>query len=329
MPRTPTPLPGPWPDSAPGSTARTAEAARAGITRNMLAHRRFESPHRGVHRLRSEQQEPRFSEQRVLDLARAYVPKLRRGEAFSHTTALLAFGAPIRSPEAVHLAAPLPLRAARGRTVVGHGVGSDFEVVRSPAGLPCVRPVAALAQSAALLPLRELVVAMDHLVLPRGPRHRAAPLVPLEALHAEVARASGRGVRKLRAALSLTRIGAESRMETEVRLELVALGLDDLDLQVELRRADGTFIGRFDLVDRARRRIIEYDGEQHRTDRAQYLKDLARVEAAREEGYRLLRLHREDLLRSRITETRARLRRFLDREPRPIMAELARLLAER
>ena len=295
----------------------------------MLAHRRFESPHRGVHRLRSEQQEPRFPEQRVLDLARAYVPKLRRGEAFSHTTALLAFGAPIRSPEVVHLAAPLPLRAARGRTVVGHGVGSDFEVVRSPAGLPCVRPVAALAQSAALLPLRELVVAMDHLVLPRGPRHRVTPLVPLEALHAEVARTSGRGVRKLRAALSLTRIGAESRMETEVRLELVALGLDDLDLQVELRRADGTFIGRFDLVDRARRRIIEYDGEQHRTDRAQYLKDLARIEAAREEGYRLLRLHREDLLRSRITETRARLCRFLDREPRPIMAELARLLAER
>ncbi|WP_052961266.1 MULTISPECIES: hypothetical protein [unclassified Leucobacter] len=295
----------------------------------MLAHRRFESPHRGVHRLWSEQQEPRFPEQRVLDLARAYVPKLRRGEAFSHTTALLAFGAPIRSPEVVHLAAPLPLRAARGRTVVGHGVGSDFEVVLSPAGLPCVRPVAALAQSAALLPLRELVVAMDHLVLPRGPRHRVTPLVPLEALHAEVARASGRGVRKLRAALSLTRIGAESRMETEVRLELVALGLDDLDLQVELRRADGTFIGRFDLVDRARRRIIEYDGEQHRTDRAQYLKDLARIEAAREEGYRLLRLHREDLLRSRITETRARLCRFLDREPRPIMAELARLLAER
>ncbi|GAA1787901.1 hypothetical protein [Leucobacter iarius] len=295
----------------------------------MLVHRRFESPHRGVHRLRSEQQEPRFSEQRVLDLARAYVPKLRRGEAFSHTTALLAFGAPIRSPEVVHLAVPLPLRAARGRTVVGHGAGSDFEVVRSPAGLPCVRPVAALAQSAALLPLRELVVAMDHLVLPRGPRHRVTPLVPLEALHAEVARASGRGVRKLRAALSLTRIGAESRMETEVRLELVALGIDDLDLQVELRRADGTFIGRFDLVDRTRRRIIEYDGEQHRTDRAQYLKDLARIEAAREEGYRLLRLHREDLLRSRIAETRARLCRFLGREPRPITAELTRLLAER
>lgn len=295
----------------------------------MLAHPRFESPHRGVHRLRSAQREPRFSEQRVLDLAHAYVPRLRRGEAFSHTTALLAFGVPVRSPEAVHLAAPLPLRAARGRTVVGHGVGSEFEIVRSPAGLPCVRPVAALAQSAALLPVRELVVAMDHLVLPRGHMHRTSPIVSLEALHAEVARMSGRGIRKLRVALSLTRIGAESRMETEVRLELAALGFDDLDLQVELRRADGTFIGRFDLVDRARRCIIEYDGEQHRTDRAQYLRDLARVEAAREEGYRLLRVHHEDLHWSRIAETRARLCRFLGREPRPVAAGLARLLAER
>ncbi|WP_416445794.1 DUF559 domain-containing protein [Leucobacter sp. HNU] len=113
-----------------------------------------------------------------------------------------------------------------------------------------------------------------------------------------------------------------------MRFELARMGLDDLDLQVDVCDDEGYWIGRFDLVDRARKLIIEYDGEQHRTDRAQYLKDLRRLERAREAGYRILRLHKEDFRPERLVATRRRLCEFLGRAPVPIAPHLARFFVE-
>ena len=117
-------------------------------------------------------------------------------------------------------------------------------------------------------------------------------------------------------------------MESQMHFELARLGIDDLELQAELYDRQGAWIGRFDGVDRRKRRIMEFDGEQHRLDRAQYLKDERRLERARAEGYEVLRLHREDFHPARIAGTRAEMCEFLQAAPRPVPAHLRRYFAE-
>lgn len=183
--------------------------------------------------------------------------------------------------------------------------------------LPIIAPALALMQAAMTLPLRELVVAADHLVLPRT----GTSLIALDELRAAALASGRRGIRRLRAALSLARVGAESRMETLLRLVMAAHGLDVLELQVDLHDGDGRWIGRFDMVDRENKLIIEYDGEQHRTDRAQYLKDQHRLDRARATGYRVLRLHAEDVLRNP-RQTARRIAEFLGLPMRPVAPAL-------
>src|SRR5699024_11135479 len=112
----------------------------------------------------------------------------------------------------------------------------------------------ALAQCARTLPLRELVVAMDHLLCPRG--WSRTPLTKPEELLAQLQRLHVPGAHRARAAFKHSRPGAESRMETLLRLRLIEHGFTRLELQVELRDGEG-FVGRFDLVDRERGIIFE------------------------------------------------------------------------
>lgn len=83
-------------------------------------------------------------------------------------------------------------------------------------------------------------------------------------------------------------------MESHLHDVLASMGLDDLELQADLYDRAGSWIGRFDQVDRTRRRILEYDGKQHRTDRQQYLRDLTRLDRARDAGCKIFRAHAED-----------------------------------
>ena len=117
-------------------------------------------------------------------------------------------------------------------------------------------------------------------------------------------------------------------MESHLHYVLASMGLDDLELQADLHDRSGAWIGRFDQVDRARLRILEYDGEQHRTDRQQYLHDQTRLDWARDLNYRVLRVHAEDFRPSRLHETKRRLCTFLGRAPRPLRAGLARRFTE-
>lgn len=222
-----------------------------------------------------------------------FVPRLRPGECFSHTSALELLGCPIRSDGLLHVSAPASRGRNRTRGVVGHRHAAQIRPIQIGRGLRVAPPVLALMQSSPLLELRELVVAIDALILqPRVP----CSIVSLEEVCGAAAESSARGVRKLRRAAALARHGAESRMETLTRLLLAAFGLEHhFVLQREIRDGNG-LIGRFDFVCEAARLIIEYDGEQHRLNRVQYLKDEVRLERVRTAGYRVLRLHWEDIL---------------------------------
>jgi very-short-patch-repair endonuclease len=167
---------------------------------------------------------------------------------------------------------------------------------QSAEGMPIVPPSRALGQAASILSFRELVVAFDHLLNESRSTHRTGGLPPVDP-EAVLREHAGHVSKRLRAACQFARFGSESRMETLTRLELARVGLaSSFESQVDVFDDAGDWIGRFDLVDRQRKLIIEYDGEQHRIDRKQYLKDLRRLERARAAGYRVIRLHREDLL---------------------------------
>lgn len=167
--------------------------------------------------------------------------------------------------------------------------------------------------------------------LPRlreGERFSHATALALQDLHALLEASSGRrGVTRFRSALDLARVGAESRMETLTRLAGARVGVTGLKLQLVVVDRDGRGIGRFDLAEELSRVLFEYDGEQHRTSHMQYLRDLDRLERARDAGWRVLLFHAEEVL-ARPDHAGRRMLLATGRPPRPVPVRIRRLLEE-
>ena len=182
--------------------------------------------------------------------------------------------------------------------MVGHE-----ESVRQPAwfreGLPVSPPALAFLEAAAELTLDDLVAAGDFLVLdPRvlDPRD-IRPHIALDELRHELAQAHAPHVRLARKAAALVRQGAESRPESLLRLLLVHAGIEEPECGVAVSDATGAHIGYFDLVWPARKVVVEYDGDQHRTSTYQYERDIMRVDRATASGFRVVRVRAHGLFR--------------------------------
>jgi hypothetical protein len=114
--------------------------------------------------------------------------------------------------------------------------------------------------------------------------------------YANDGRTSWHGISRLWKALSLAAHGAESPMETRLRLLLIRAGLPVPVLQHPVRDDTGAFIARLDLAYVHARLGIEYDGESHWDPRA-VRKDLRRQNALRAWHWSLLRFTSDDVLR--------------------------------
>lgn len=101
-----------------------------------------------------------------------------------------------------------------------------------------------------------------------------------------------RNVRQCRAALTLMDGGAQSPKETWLRLVLIDAGLPRPTTQI--RVTDGRLVAYLDMGWEEAMVAMEYDGEQHRTDRSQYVKDIRRAEAVSRLGWTLIRVINED-----------------------------------
>ncbi|MEJ6489222.1 hypothetical protein PQI23_05760 [Leucobacter sp. USCH14] len=117
-------------------------------------------------------------------------------------------------------------------------------------------------------------------------------------------------------------------METLTRLAGERVGVSDLTLQHSIYGESGALIGRFDLADVQGKRLIEYDGDHHWRERRQYLRDLERLDAARNAGWEVLVVLREHHW-GRERQLSERILTFLGRERCELPAEDARLLDER
>jgi len=101
-----------------------------------------------------------------------------------------------------------------------------------------------------------------------------------------------KGVKALRRVIELMDEGAESPMESRLRLLLVLAGLERPLVQAALDDEGGNFVGRADLYYPVQRLAIEYDGQVHRES---LVEDSRRQNRLLNAGYRLLRFTAADV----------------------------------
>ncbi|GBG40461.1 endonuclease domain-containing protein [Mycobacterium montefiorense] len=102
------------------------------------------------------------------------------------------------------------------------------------------------------------------------------------------------GIRRLEAALELMDGGAQSPRESYLRLLLIDAGLPRPQTQLPVLGLDGMPVAYLDLGWEDRLVAVEYDGDQHRTDRRQYVRDIRRLEMLDQMGWIVVRVVAED-----------------------------------
>ncbi|OBI18837.1 DUF559 domain-containing protein [Mycobacterium sp. E2497] len=152
-------------------------------------------------------------------------------------------------------------------------------------GLPITSPTRTAFDLGRHLPRGLAVAHLDALSAATG--LAPADVAPLFARNKGV-----RGVRRCRAALSLMDGGAQSPKESWLRLVLIDAGLPRPTTQI--RVTDGRLVAYLDMGWEEPMVALEYDGEQHRTDRGQYVKDIRRAEMVASLGWTVIRVINED-----------------------------------
>ncbi|EFG76615.1 hypothetical protein HMPREF0591_3491 [Mycobacterium parascrofulaceum ATCC BAA-614] len=102
------------------------------------------------------------------------------------------------------------------------------------------------------------------------------------------------GLRRLETALELVDPGAQSPRESYLRLLLIDAGLPRPQTQIPVLGVDGIPVAFLDLGWAEDMVAVEYDGDQHRTERRQYVKDIRRIEMLEQMGWIVVRVVAED-----------------------------------
>ncbi|MFD5215412.1 endonuclease domain-containing protein [Microbacterium sp. NPDC058345] len=159
-------------------------------------------------------------------------------------------------------------------------------------------PVAALFTSALDVTIEEAVVMIDALLTSADDYPGLIPGRPvytIEDIEAKLGHwRTFPGHRTIRAALPLAREGVESPKETETRRLIVRAGLPEPVVQHEV--CDGArLVARADLAYPELKIAIEYEGDGHRTDKAQWRRDIRRQRDLEDRGWIVIRLTQHDL----------------------------------
>ncbi|MCE1177921.1 MAG: hypothetical protein LWW86_02650 [Micrococcales bacterium] len=193
-------------------------------------------------------------ESELLLRARAAMAVSPAGSAVSHHTAATLFGAVVPHCANIHISSATQWRS-RHDGICGHRYRTALDVVPFK-GITFTSPGQTIVHLAAELELVDLIVAAESLV--NAGRIDAASLV------AYIAAYSGRGKAMALRAARMVRPGAESAMETRLRLLLEFAGYPPLKIQHRLT-ANGRR-RRIDLAWAEYRVGVEYDGRQHEED---------------------------------------------------------------
>jgi hypothetical protein len=182
----------------------------------------------------------------------------------------------------------------------GIGLHATGVTTRVRHGVPLSSAASTWAQLAASLSLRDLVAAGDALItIPRDRSGRKRPAGAALARKSELAAAAAAvrrpGASQLRDALELVRVGSSSRPETHLRLDLADAGLPEPTLDHDVFDGSGRKLGHSELAYPEHRTAIEYEGDNHRTSRQQWNRDIVKYESYAAAGWRVVRITSDHL----------------------------------
>jgi len=123
---------------------------------------------------------------------------------------------------------------------------------------------------------------------------RARPFSTEEVLLLAKRYRGARGVRLLKDILPLVDGGAASPRETALRLLFIDAGLPRPTTQIPIYDHDGSYLRAVDMGWEDFMVAAEYDGDQHRTDRPQYVKDMRVLPKLERLGWIIVRVIKED-----------------------------------
>lgn len=257
----------------------TAQAARLGVSADVLAGRRFRRVYRSVY-VRADLPD---TVQLRLDAVRLLVPSA----VASHHTAASLRALPVPPDVQVHITVPDPATYPRITGIRSH-VAPLLDAVQLVAGRPVLSVPRTLTDLAAVgVGLVDLVAFGDAAVR-RG-------WTTTEHLLVETERSAGRGCRVARRAAALVRPRVDSPMETRLRLLLVLAGLPEPDTGQNVYDETG-WVATTDLQYPNYRIAIEYDGDHHRIERRRWRHDKVRCRRLRDLGWELLECTADDVL---------------------------------
>ena len=282
-----------------GRVIATADALSHGVTRGQLRQPGVRHPFHGVNLIAAEAAPERAFMSETRRACIDYAARMLPGQFFAGPTAALLRRAPLPPDYDVStliVGVFSPRTPPRGRGVRGIRVEQGRVRLKTAFGLVMVSSADAWCQLAAELPREELVVVGDYLVSGNvdDGRYRK-PFATLADLAEAVARHRGcRGATKLRWALERVREGVDSRPESLLRLLLVAAGLPEPLVNDPTPVAGGVVL-RPDLKLKEWRVAFEYEGDDHRTNRRQWVRDQQRRELLEEAGWKVIRVFSLDV----------------------------------
>ena len=276
------------PDALRTGPFRLADGLEQGLSLAQLQSPELERPTRGV----------RMADPPVglAERARAFALVLPAGAAFSHLTAARLWGFPIsaqmESDERLHVMVDGADRRIRRQGVVAHR-GLDCRETALVEGLLTVGISDTWVDLGELTGLGNPVGLDDLIVAGDAAAQLLGDVSPLR--DAVLRRVRPRGKLMLLPALRMVRLGAESGMETRVRLLFVRAGLPEPELNGLVWTARGKLLGRADMLWRTRRVTAEYQGAQFHSAPDQKRRDRRRLKGFRADGWRVGQIWADDM----------------------------------
>ena len=290
------PLPDGWADRA----FRVGDALDSGVSRSRLQSGDLDSPFWGIRTPASPQSSgpvPGGAPVRRTELealCRALLVRMPPAAFVTHTTAALLLGLPVPSRltrlRPIHVGVHAPASAMDARDIAGHSLSVDPDDLVDRGVLRLTGPARTWLDLAALLTLAELVAVGDYLVFWKSPL-----VTPGELADALARYPSRSGLRRARAAVPMLRERSESPRESVLRVIIVLAGLPEPECNVNVFDEVGRLLARGDLAYPAYKLLIEYQGDHHRTDRAQWRSDIRRTGRLEDHGWQVLQFTDDDL----------------------------------
>ncbi|MFQ4147787.1 DUF559 domain-containing protein [Arthrobacter sp. LAPM80] len=243
---------------------------------------------------------PRLAHSDLLERCRAHVD-VTPNSIVSHLTAAALHGLTLPSRFDVLPVIDLSRRFGkpqpRRKHVRGHNLDLAPEDVVVRGGVALTSVQRTLVDVAPWLTLDELVVVVDQIVCAHDGTcvPFRLPIVGLDALQEYVVRHSGRrGMRRLKEAMVLARVGVDSPPETRLRLIIARSPLPEFEPNLKIMDDAGRPLVQPDLSCEEYRTCIEYDGNHHFTAEQQ-VKDHDRDYLTKSLGWHQVLINKEGM----------------------------------